>query len=340
MQFHRLTVAEVIEETEDAHSYALSVPAPLQAAFRYQAGQHLTFRVNVDGEILTRSYSLSSSPEADGPPVVTVKRIADGRASNWFHAHVGPGTVLDVSEPTGRFVCDAGTSPLVFCAAGSGITPILSMIRSALRNTDRAITLYYANRDAGSTIFARVIAALAEAHPRRLTVVMHYDARDGFPEAGALARWLAEAGNCQLYLCGPAPFMATVQEAASRAAIPETRVHLERFDAAPQAAAEASPADTWSDAACEVHVTTGGHRHVVNVPAGQTLLKAALSEGLDVPYACEEGYCGSCAAKCVEGEIVHARNDVFNADDLAAGWILTCQAHPRRGGPLAITYDV
>ncbi len=340
MLFHRLSVAEVIEETDDARSYALAVPDSLQAAFRYRAGQHLTFRVETGGETLTRSYSLSSSPEAGGLPTVTVKRIPDGRASNWFHAHVRAGIVLNVSEPTGRFTCDDGALPLVFCAAGSGITPILSMIRSALAGTQRTMTLYYANRNAGSVIFGRAIGELARAFPRRLRVVMHYDDQHGVPEAGAIASLFARAGSFQLYLCGPGPFMATVQQAAAEAGVPGARLHLERFDAPPPATASATPAQALPEGDCDAHVTTGGARHVVHVISGQSLLQAALAGGLGVPYACEEGYCGSCAAKCVEGEVVHARNDVFNADDLAAGWILTCQARPRHGRSVAITFDV
>lgn len=342
MLFHRLTVAEVVQETEEARSYALAVPEALLPSFRYRAGQHLTFRVNVDGEILTRSYSLSSAPESRGLPVVTVKRIAQGRVSNWFHRSVSAGTVLEVSEPAGRFVCDVGDesdAPLLFCAAGSGITPVLSMIRSALATTGRVMTLFYANRDAGSTIFRDVIAGLADEYPHRLAVIRHYDDEHGFPDATVLEGLLSRPTGFQLYLCGPAPFMATVRTAAAAAGVPDGRVHLEHFDAAPQgSAAQAFPAGDGH--ACDAHVMTKGARHVVRVNAGQSLLQAALAEGLDVPYACEEGYCGSCAAKCLDGEIVHACNDVFNADELAAGWILTCQAHPRQDRPITITYDV
>lgn len=339
MQFHRLTVADVIAETEDASSYALAIPEALQTAFRYRAGQHLTFRANVGGEILTRSYSLSSSPEAPGLPVVTVKRIAQGRVSNWFHSHVRPGSVLEVSEPTGRFVCDDGASSLVFCAAGSGITPILSMIRSTLASTERSVTLFYANRDAGSVIFGQAIAMLAATYPHRFKVRLHYDDRHGIPDTSALADLLRRDADFQLYLCGPAPFMATVQQAACEAGIPGARVHLERFDAAPSSATAATP-HTVTGSTCDARVTTKGTQHVVRVEGGQSLLHALLAAGLDVPYACEEGYCGSCAAKCLDGEVVHAHNDVFSAEELASGWILACQARPRHGGPLTITYDV
>lgn len=337
MQFHRLTVADVIAETEDARSFVLAIPETLRTAFRYKAGQHLTFRVNVDGEILTRSYSLSGAPEAQGQPVVTVKRVARGRVSNWFHTHVAPGSVLEVSEPTGRFVCDDGALPLVFCAAGSGITPVLSMIRSALASTSRSISLFYANRDAGSVIFGQAIARLAAEHPHRLRLLLHYDDEHGIPDTNTLGGVLERDADFQLYLCGPAPFMAMVQQAAREAGVPDARVHLERFDAAPAAAPSASVpmGGQW-----RARVTTKGIEHVVHVEDGQSLLQAMLAGGLDVPYACEEGYCGSCAAKCIEGEAVHARNDVFSADELAAGWILACQAHPRHDRPLTITYDV
>ena len=339
MQFHSLTVADVVAETEDARSFALAIPEVLRAAFRYRAGQHLTFRVNVDGEILTRSYSLSSSPEARGLPVVTVKRVARGRVSNWFHSHVATGSVLDVSEPTGRFVYDDGASPLVFCAAGSGITPVLSMIRSALASTHRVITLFYANRDAGSVIFGQAIARLAAEHPQRLKVLLHYDDVHGIPDSNTLGDLLRGDTDFQLYLCGPAPFMAMVQQAACEAGVPGARVHLERFDAAPATASVGTQAMA-AGGSCDARVTTKGMQQVVRVENGQSLLQAMLAAGLDVPYACEEGYCGSCAAKCLDGEVVHAHNDVFSADELAAGWILACQARPRRDHSLTITYDV
>lgn len=339
MQFHNLTVAQITRETEDARSYALLVPDALQQSFAYRAGQHLTFRVNVDGEILLRSYSLSSSPEAGGLPVVTVKRIPGGRASGWFHAHVDAGTQLEVSAPTGRFVCEDMDAPLFFCAAGSGITPVLSMIRSALVSTSRAMTLYYANRDGGSTIFAAEIARLSRDYPDRLTMHLHYDDIHGFPESGEIAALLSSVAHCQLYLCGPGPFMQTVLEAADAAGMAPGRIHLERFDAAAREPDVAAPAVSPA-AACDATVTLGGARHVVRVASGQSLLQAALACGVDAPYACEEGYCGSCAAKCVDGAVVHARNDVFSADELAAGWILTCQARPRQERPVAITFDV
>ncbi|MDF3836458.1 ferredoxin--NADP reductase [Cupriavidus basilensis] len=342
MQFHNLTVAQVTGETADARSYTLAVPDALQQSFAYRAGQHLTFRVNMEGEILQRSYSLSSSPEAGGLPVVTVKHIPGGRVSGWFHAHVRAGTQLEVSAPAGRFVCDDSDAPLFFCAAGSGITPVLSMIRSALVCTKRGMTLFYANRDAAGTIFGREIASLARDHPERLTVHMHYDDAAGFPGRGNIAALLSPVAHCQLYLCGPGPFMQTVVEAAEAAGVARGRVHLERFDAAAQqpGAAAASPSSQAGTDACDASVTIGGALHVVRVAGGQSLLHAALASGVDAPYACEEGYCGSCAAKCIDGAVVHERNDVFNADELAAGWILTCQARPRRERPVAITYDV
>ncbi|AJG19421.1 ferredoxin--NADP reductase [Cupriavidus basilensis] len=339
MQFHNLTVAQITWETEDARSYALLVPDALQQSFVYRAGQHLTFRVNVDGKTLLRSYSLSSSPEAGGLPVVTVKRIPGGRASGWFHAHVDAGTRLEVSAPTGRFVCEDMGAPLFFCAAGSGITPVLSMIRSALASTSSAMTLYYANRDAASTIFAAQIAKLSRDHSDRLAVHLHHDDTDGFPERGKIAALLSAVPHCQLYLCGPGPFMQTVLEAAEVAGMGPGCVHLERFDAAAQEPEVASAAPMPAQA-CDATVTLGGALHVVRVASGQSLLQAALACGVDAPYACEEGYCGSCAAKCVDGAVVHARNDVFSADELAAGWILTCQARPRQERPVAITFDV
>ncbi|MGT2489604.1 2Fe-2S iron-sulfur cluster-binding protein [Cupriavidus basilensis] len=219
------------------------------------------------------------------------------------------------------------------------------MIRSALASTHRRMTLFYANRDTPGAIFAAEIAALARGNPDRLTVHMHYDDADGFPERGKVAALLSSVAQCQLYLCGPEAIHAD-RTGSSRGGRDGARARpLERFDAPmpnPEAgsATRAASSAATSAVECDAKVILGGALHVVRVASGQSLLQAALACGVDAPYACEEGYCGSCAAKCIDGAVVHERNDVFGADELAAGWILTCQARPRQERPVAITYDV
>src|SRR3954454_16388764 len=153
-RYHELRVAAVIEETADTHSFVLDVPPDLATTFAYRAGQYCTFRATVDGESVVRCYSMSSSPDVAEPLATTVKRVPGGRMSNWMNDALLPGDTIDVMPPTGRFVLGDGDLPIVAFAGGSGITPVMSIVKSALATTARPIRLVYANRDRGSVIFA------------------------------------------------------------------------------------------------------------------------------------------------------------------------------------------
>jgi 3-ketosteroid 9alpha-monooxygenase subunit B len=344
VSFHELSVERVLDETADARSYVLTIPAELAERFRYRAGQHLTFEIPHDGAHILRCYSLASSPERGEPHKVTVKRVPDGRGSGWFHDQVKAGTKLRVMPPLGFFVLHESTLPLLFFAGGSGITPVIALIKSALAATARRIRLLYANRDARSVIFQDELDALARRHPERFECLHHLDAAGGFLDADGVRRALRGFEDAEAYLCGPAPFMALVGETLRGAGVPEGRIHIERFElptpsaatgnapgrermrAAPPAGAEgATPAPT------EIVVHLEGQVHRIPYQPGQTLLDAARKAGLQPPFACEEAFCGSCAAKKLRGSVVLDRNDVFTAQDLAAGWILTC--HGRATSP-------
>ena len=163
-EYHALTVAAVIDETADARSFVLEVPPALAQRFAYAAGQFCTFRATIDGEAVARCYSMSSSPEAGDPLTVTVKRVAGGRMSNWMNDRLAPGVAIDVMAPAGLFVLRAADTPIVAFAGGSGITPILSIVKTALLTTSREIALVYANRDAQSVIFADALEAVSYTH--------------------------------------------------------------------------------------------------------------------------------------------------------------------------------
>jgi 3-ketosteroid 9alpha-monooxygenase subunit B len=326
---HELRVARVVDETHDARSFVFEIPPDVSERFAYRAGQYLTFEVPLGGETLMRCYSLASSPERGEGHKVTVKRVEGGRGSNWFHDHVVVGSVLRVMPPLGRFVLRDDPAPLLFFAGGSGITPVISLIKCALETTERRMRLLYANRDARSVIFRAELESLAREHPNRLELVHHLDDASGFvtPERVRAARAGFEAA--EHYLCGPGPFMATVEASLLAADVPAPRIHIERFEVPEEhsgtGVTDAAPTEGLPS---EIVVHLDGKTHRVPYTAGQTLLAAVRAAGLSAPFACEEAFCGSCAAKCIRGEVVLDRNDVFSADELGEGWILTCHGRP------------
>ena len=346
MSFHEIGVGRVVEETPDARSFELTIPPELAERFRYRAGQYLTFEVPLVGERIVRCYSLASSPELGEPHKVTVKRVPQGRGSGWFHAHVKTGTRLRVMPPLGRFVLHDSPRPLLLFAGGSGITPVIGLIKSALATTTRRMRLLYANRDARSVIFAAELEALAKRHPERLECVHHLDDAAGFANAEGVRRVRAGFQDAEAYLCGPGPFMALVEETLRADGVPEDRIRIERFElpvhpeaaAAAQASEAAAVAEAAERAPSEIVVHLEGKAHRIPYQAGQTILDAARKAGLQPPFACEEAFCGSCAAKRVRGSVVLDRNDVFTAQELEAGWILTCHGRAA-SADCEITWD-
>jgi 3-ketosteroid 9alpha-monooxygenase subunit B len=327
--FHQLRVAEVVEETRDARSIVFEVPGRLASLFAYRAGQFLTIEVELQGERLRRCYSLASSPDCDAAPKVTVKRVRDGRVSNWINDRVRAGDVLPVMPPEGRFVLDGESSPLLLFAGGSGITPVISIVKTALAKTGRRATLVYANRDQDSVIFAGELARLERESPRRLRVVHRFDDRHGFVDERTVGSFAAEHRDAACYLCGPAPFMATVEAALGKCGFAPERIRIERFTASPATAQAEAPADPGEGERPDfVDVVLSGTRHRVPYVAGKTLLQAARDAGLDAPYSCEEGFCGCCASDLLEGRVAMAADDALSAEEKRRGMILACQSRP------------
>ncbi len=326
--FHSLRVAAIVDETNDAKSFVLEVPSELTSDFAYRAGQYLTIEVPQPAGALRRSYSLASSPEHDKQHKVTVKRVADGRGSNWLHDTIRVGDRLSVSRPEGRFVLDAATGPLVLFAGGSGITPVISIIKTALATTTRAVTLVYANRDRASIIFADALAALATAHPNRFRVIHRLDVEHGFLDAATVTAIVKESAGASMYLCGPAPFMATIERALLDAGVDEAKIYIERFTASGNAATEPAPPVAASDTPEFLDVEVQGKKHRVPYVAGKTLLQAARDAGLDAPYSCEEGFCGTCASQLLAGKVTMAADDALSTEEKKKGMILACQAKP------------
>jgi 3-ketosteroid 9alpha-monooxygenase subunit B len=319
--FQQATVTRIVKETADTRTFVL---APHEQPFAYRAGQFCTFRVTVDGEELYRSYSMSSAPETDSELMVTVKRVAGGRVSNWIVDNVVEGDELSMTRAAGTFVLNPTSVPLLAFAGGSGITPILSLAKSALATTDRIVRILCADRDRASVIFEAVWDELVERYPGRLTVTRHIDAEHGLWDAGAVTKFVGSDTDAECYVCGPEGFMAVV-----RSALPEgARVLVEDFDASPpvKAAATEAVADAATDGTVTIHL----ERKKVSVPqvAGETLLETARRAGLSPPFSCEAGNCGTCMALLKEGSATMRVNDVLEEDELADGYVLTCQAVP------------
>jgi len=327
-EYFQVPVAEVIRETDDACSLVLDVPAALAAAFGYQPGQFVTVRVPSDltGSV-ARCYSLSSSPLVDGRPAITVKRTAGGYASNWIADRVAAGTVLDLLPPAGTFCPGSLDGDFLLFAAGSGITPVMSIVKSALAAGRGRLVLVYANRDERSVIFGPALRRLAADSGGRLVLVHWLDSLLGVPSAGAIAALARPYAGFEAFICGPDPYLALVREALGRIGVPGRRVHVERFLSLEENPFEAAPAAAGGLAAT-LSVTLDGGTTSLAWPAGQRMLDVLIDAGLDAPYSCRQGICGACACQLTGGQVEMAHNEVLEDADLADGYILACQAVP------------
>jgi 3-ketosteroid 9alpha-monooxygenase subunit B len=325
----------VIEETPDARSLVLDLPPALGARFAYRPGQFLTVRVPVAGAAgVARCYSLSSSPHTDAAPKITVKRVLDGYVSNWICDHVTPGSELELMGPAGRFVPPSLDGDLLLLAGGSGITPVISILKSALAQGRGHLALLYANRDPQSVIFAAELGRLAEEHPDRLHVVHWLDAEQGPPTGATLEPLLRPYAGREAFVCGPEPYLAVVCRTLRRIGVPAARIHVERFQrdgedggAPTDAHPDGERPDDQRIATAEVELN--GQLHRLPWPARTRLLDLLIAGGLNPPYSCRQGTCGACACRVVRGEVELLHNEVLEEEDFAEGYTLACQALPR-----------
>ena len=339
-----LQVADVIEETADARSLVFTVPvgADIPAErLRYAPGQFLTLRVPSDrtGSV-ARCYSLCSSPFTGDPMTVTVKRTVDGYASNWLCEHAHAGMKIHVLAPSGTFVPKTLDADFLLLAAGSGITPMMAICKSALAEGSGKVVLIYANQDENSVIFGGALRELAAKYPDRLTVVHWLVSVQGLPSAAALTGLAAPYSGHDAYICGPGPFMAAAEEAAKNIGMAGDKIHIEVFkslESDPFAAVVVEEDDSDEGPATAI-VTLDGEKHEVRWPRKAKLLDVLLDKGLDAPFSCREGHCGACAVLKKSGDVDMEINDVLEQQDLDEGLILGCQALPRSDS-VEVTYD-
>ncbi|MEM9727726.1 MAG: ferredoxin--NADP reductase [Myxococcota bacterium] len=343
-EFHELTVSRVVDETPACRSFEFHLPAALRETYAYRAGQHLTFEVPWDEFVVTRCYSLSSCPEAGETLRVAVKRVADGRVSNWMNDYVAEGTKLRVSVPEGRFTLDPATrssAPLFLFAGGSGITPILSLLKSALLTTRRHITLVYANQDRNSVIYAGELERLATEHPERLTVHHHYDSDSGHLSADAVRRVIHHPDVAEFYLCGPEAFMALIERTLAEIGVHEELVYVERFVSPldPDRAGAQAVVEAELESPEKFSLWLHGRSRTVPYVPGKTLLECAHAAGLDPAHSCESGFCGSCMAHVNTGKVHMRTHEALSERDIARGVALLCQSVPASRDALELDAD-
>ena len=324
-----LRVAKVIDETHDSRSLVFEIPTPLIERFRYRPGQFLSFKIPYEGHVLTRSYSLASSPDDDREHKVTIKRVDDGRISNWMNDRVEAGVRLMVVPPAGSFVLNDAARRIILFGGGSGITPVISIIKSALATSHRSMKLIYANRDERSIIFKTELDELARTHPDRFQIVHCLDDIDGFLDCDAVKRLVGSDVGSDFYLCGPGPFMAVAEEALRELHVDHDLIHVERFVSPPDPGLhveELAPEVTDDSVPDTITVVLDSETREIPYQKGEKILLAVRAAGLDAPYSCEEGYCSCCMAKLTAGEVKMDTNDCLSKGLLDEGWVLTCQS--------------
>ena len=354
--FHSLIIREVRRETADAISVRFAVPPELRDAYAFTQGQFVTLKARIDGEELRRSYSVCcavSDYVRDGELRVGIKRIEGGRFSSFAERAFEPGMALEVMTPDGRFFtplrADRRKHYVAF-AGGSGITPVLSIIKTVLQVEPLSrFTLVYGNRAIGAIMFAEELEDLKNRYLGRLSL---YHVISDEPQEVELLGGLMDARKCaqflgtlipaaaidEAFICGPAPMMDAAEAALIAAGVARAKIHVERFgtplpQAGPRKVAAAGAATA------EVHLIQHGKARVLQVPfEGQAVLDAGMAAGLDLPFACKAGVCCTCRARVLEGEVRMERNFSLEAHETARGFVLTCQSHPV-SAKVVISYD-
>jgi len=336
-----LIVSKIEKETPDAVTLTL-VPQDGEQV-PYQPGQFLTLVLPIRNHEIRRSFSLSSAPGIDKELQITVKRIPNGEISTWMYRHAKVGDVLSSLPPSGRFVLNPETThsrDIFMVAAGSGITPIFSLLKSLLVHEPQShITLIYSNRNEKSTIFYHQLNALSQKYPDQFSCLYIFSEPEdhNYPYHAHLnlellkdlieAHQRFERPHTEFMLCGPFAYMRMAEMIIVAMGFDKSQIHKENFLVlAEQEAINTIPVQSPSIKA--VHIHNGRNDFELRIPVGKTILKTALEQGISLPYSCQGGVCGTCSAICKEGEVKMTINDVLTDKDLANGWVLTCVGYP------------
>jgi 3-ketosteroid 9alpha-monooxygenase subunit B len=323
-------VRKVIQETSDSLSLILAGPAAEQPALSYQPGQFLTLRIPCeDGEAVARCYSFASSPHGNEMPKVTVKRTSNGYASNWLWDNAHAGLRVAALPPAGTFVPASFDADLLLIAGGSGITPIISILKSAILRGQGRIVLIYSNRDASTVIFAAELHQLAAAHPHRLTTIHWLSRNQGRMTEERLQALTAPYRSYTAFICGPVGLMDAARDALRAIEMPADRINVEVFKSLstnPFAVVPRNVGVEHERAAVRVEIDLQGKTHRLLWPADVTLLDLMLRHGLDAPYLCCEGVCGTCTCLLERGKVRMMSSEAVNPGDIDVGYVLACQS--------------
>jgi ring-1,2-phenylacetyl-CoA epoxidase subunit PaaE len=342
-QYFSMGVREVINETHDAITIVFDPP---KDGLEYKPGQFLTLILPVEGQKLRRAYSLCTSPATDQFPAVTVKRVDGGKVSNYLNSNLKAGDRIEVMEPMGVFTPEPSEEKkrhLVLFAGGSGITPMMSIIKSVLINeTKSKITLIYGNRDIKSIIFKNELEKLESASSERLKIIhvienppAGWEGMTGLLTPDSLKEVLTpivadSAIESEYYMCGPEGLMSCVSKTLDIMSVPKEQVFKESFVAGTTSSADIKKNEAIDDASqtYEVTVIYAGEEYKFAVEPDKTILHTALSLDIDLPYSCQSGICTACRGKCLSGKVKLDENEGLSQKELSEGYVLTCVGHP------------
>lgn len=337
-QYFDLKVTDVIQETADAISIVFEQP---NTPIKYKSGQFLTLIATINGKEVRRAYSLCSSPYTEQHLAVAVKRVQDGLMSNWLAENLKAGDTMKIMEPMGVFTLDGDTTlkrHLLMFAGGSGITPMMSIMKSVLETEPESIiTLVYANRNMDSIIFRQSLDQMASKHEGRLNIVYVLDTAPGDWQGytGLLSNdtlqeiygQVSDKENTLYLLCGPEGMMQTVETFLASQNIPAEKVLKESFVSSSSNGASTS-ISAGEIVTREVTIRYDGEEHKFKVEPSSTILETALDLGIDLPYSCQSGLCTACRGKCLSGKVKMDEEDGLSEEETAEGYVLTCVGHP------------
>jgi 3-ketosteroid 9alpha-monooxygenase subunit B len=324
---HSLSIVQVIPQGTEAVLVSFGPDSRQAPHFTFEPGQYLTLAVNVNGNEEWRCYSITSE-SAEGEPIsVLVRRVQSGLVSNWICDHARPADYMRVLPPAGRFTLARRDRAVLLFAGGSGIAPIFALARYALAQGAPRVSLFYANRDRASAMLMAELDELRQRAGVRLEVRFWYDAEQGLPSQDDLQRHVTDPKGCDVYLCGPEPFMLAAAASMTRAGCDPACMHREIFSSGGDAPGE----NDGSGMETLLTVKMRGKTHTVTVKGHESLLSAMLKAGLPAPHACKVGECASCVCHLESGEVERLGNSVLDEDDVASGLLLACSTCAHRG---------
>jgi len=343
-KFHKLTISDIKSETPDCVSITFDVPSDMLKEYEYIHGQHLTLKLFIDGKEVRRSYSLCSSPLSNEPLRVAVKRVKDGLGSNFINSNLKKGDVLEVMTPMGNFhteLKNTNRKHYVLFAGGSGITPMMSIIKTTLLAEPQSkITSFYGNFDEASTIFKKELDEIAASNPEHFTLhyVFQKPSAPDFPTEltgiftkekikELIAKYVERNPVIEYFICGPTPMMDNAKEVLENNNVNRNFIHIEYFTSAAEEPKK-DPSEI-KGSICEVTVIADGRETTFQLATdGDAILDAAMDAGVDAPFSCKGAVCATCRAKLMEGKVQMTMNYALTDDEVEDGYILTCQSHP------------